>query len=87
MTYAKTILAAAALVASFGAAQAADGAVNEHEAFYKALQTPAASATVIEGRQAARIAKPAEAVQIQAPVQAQTDADRYIEMHNAGSDN
>jgi len=74
MTYAKTILAAAALVASFGAAQAADGAVNEHEAFYKALQTPVSATTVIEGRQAAPIATAP-----QAPV------DRYLETRTSGS--
>ncbi len=74
MTYAKNVFAAAALLASVGAAHAADGAVNEHEAFYKALQTPAAATTVIEGRQAAPIATAP-----QAPV------DRYLETRTSGS--
>ncbi len=74
MTSTKTILAAAALVASFGAAQAADGAANDHQAFYKALQTPVAASAVVEGRQAAPIATAQ-----QAPV------DRYLETRTSGS--
>ena len=81
MTYAKHIVAAAALLASFGVAHAETSDDADRAAFYKALQTPAAATTapVVEGRQATRIAQPTTEAR-QAPLL--TDADRYVEQHN-----
>ena len=80
MTYAKHIVAAAALLASFGVAHAENSSNADRAAFYQSLRSGAAAsdATVVEGRQAARIAQPTEARQ--AP--RLTDADRYVEQRN-----
>jgi hypothetical protein len=81
MTYAKHIVAAAALLASFGVAHAENSSNTDRAAFYQSLQNGAAAsnATVIEGRQATRIAQPTTEAR-QAPLL--TDADRYVEQHN-----